>query len=339
MYFCLKLPSASSWGCELKCTTEDGMMHWKSQPLREAVSWNNDGKIIGAFAVVVSLFVRLWVEIHSCSIWRSRKSCQPLREAVSWNSQNPFNIRVNGRQPLREAVSWNEWYRAVLNQIIVSLFVRLWVEMRCQRSGNTPDSSSASSWGCELKYDKTYEHPKRIRQPLREAVSWNVCDCIKIIRKECQPLREAVSWNVFIIILVRPVTVSLFVRLWVEITVEKFSMSDIRCQPLREAVSWNIQGVFSGNWRQVSLFVRLWVEICKLKYEQSYGYKFQITGNCRENFAWKNSVNGIVQCLRPVRNDHGFVALLYGSGHQSCLLLPRHGRTTVMKYVRNRCRR
>jgi len=76
-----------------------------------------------------------------------------------------------------------------------------------------------------------------------------------------------------------------------------------------------------------------------LKYEQSYGYKFQITGNCRENFAWKNSVNGIVQCLRPVRNDHGFVALLYGSGHQSCLLLPRHGRTTVMKYVRNRCRR
>lgn len=49
--------------------------------------------------------------------------------------------------------------------------------------------------------------------------------------------------------------------------------------------------------------------------------------------------SSIVQCLRPVRNDHGFVALLYGSGHQSCLLLPRHGRTTVMKYVRNRCRR
>ena len=60
--------------------------------------------------------------------------------------------------------------------------------------------------------------------------------------------------------------------------------------------------------------------------------------DCRENFAWKNSVNGIVQCLRPVRNDHGFVALLYGNGHQSCLLRPRHGRTTVMKYVRNRCR-
>ena len=31
-----------------------------------------------------------------------------------------------------------------------------------------------------------------------------------------------------------------------------------------------------------------------------------MTGNCRENFAWKNSVNGIVQCLRPVRKGHGF---------------------------------
>ena len=38
------------------------------------------------------------------------------------------------------------------------------------------------------------------------------------------------------------------------------------------------------------------------------------------------------------KKRHGFVALLYGNGHQSCLLRPRHGRTTVMKYVRNRCR-
>ena len=197
------------------------------------------------------------------------------------------------------------------------------------------------------------------RQPLREAVSWNnvvispIMRCnvslfvrlwveIPLNRKMASVASSASSWGCelksYKQLGIPDWGVSLFVRLWVEITVEKFSMSDIRCQPLREAVSWNIQGVFSGNWRQVSLFVRLWVEICKLKYEQSYGYKFQITGNCRENFAWKNSVNGIVQCLRPVRNDHGFVALLYGSGHQSCLLLPRHGRTTVMKYVRNRCR-
>ena len=76
-------------------------------------------------------------------------------------------------------------------------------------------------------------------------------------------------------------------------------------------------------------------DVCR---EKAPGW-FRITGNCRENFAWKNSVNGIVQCLKPVRRDHGFVALLYGSGHQSCPLRVRHGRTTAMKYVRNRCRR
>ena len=76
-------------------------------------------------------------------------------------------------------------------------------------------------------------------------------------------------------------------------------------------------------------------DVCR---EKAPGW-FRITGNCRENFAWKNSVNGIVQCLKPVRRDHGFVALLYGSGHQSCPLRLRHGRTTAMKYVRNRCRR
>ena len=196
-------------------------------------------------------------------------------------------------------------------------------------------------------------------QPLREAVSWNVCinHCIRIVSGQplreavswndiklsqsslgfCQPLREAVSWNNYIWGgRGTGKTVSLFVRLWVEITVEKFSMSDIRCQPLREAVSWNMtcDTLYLTTTRSSA---SSWG--CKLKYEQSYGYKFRITGNCRENFAWKNSVNGIVQCLRPVRNDHGFVALLYGSGHQSCLLRPRHGRTTAMKYVRNRCRR
>ena len=150
---------------------------------------------------------------------------------------------------------------------MVSLFVRLWVEISAI-TASAPWTVSASSWGCELKYLYTLDTLFLWRQPLREAVSWN------IYRNWCCIYRY------------------------------------------KSASSWG----------------------CKLKYEQSYGYKFRITGNCRENFAWKNSVNGIVQCLRLVRNDHGFVALLYGSGHQSCLLLPRHGRTTAMKYVRNRCR-
>ena len=209
-------------------------------------------EISGQFQIfsnwLVSLFVRLWVEIINVLDKIKKEICQPLREAVSWNLLNIPISCLETSQPLREAVSWNENAMRLWVEILcpytscptvsVSLFVRLWVEILMQLLSSCLPQS-ASSWGCELK-------------------------CVSCLRRTIctrQPLREAVSWNVFIIILVRPVTVSLFVRLWVEITVEKFSMSDIRCQPLREAVSWNIKGVFSGNWRQVSLFVRLWVEI------------------------------------------------------------------------------
>ena len=209
--------------------------------------------------------------------------------ASSWGCELKYYNKLEGGvpigQPLREAVSWNDTQGSLSDRpCSVSLFVRLWVEITKRRKSKKEVSRQplreAVSWN---GYDG-WVYTKSISQPLREAVSWNkkwkwrlrssaksafswgcelkcgVSGAVihQIVR---QPLREAVSWNVFIIILVRPVTVSLFVRLWVEITVEKFSMSDIRCQPLREAVSWNIQGVFSGNWRQVSLFVRLWVEI------------------------------------------------------------------------------
>ena len=80
--------------------------------------------------------------------------------------------------------------------IFVSLFVRLWVEISC-RSGSNPFCS---------------------RQPLREAVSWN----FPIIEKHKLPC-----------------IVSLFVRLWVEILSFFHSLSCSSCQPLREAVSWN----------------------------------------------------------------------------------------------------
>ena len=194
---------------------------------------------------------------------------------------------------------------------------------------------SASSWGCELKFFG--EHERIWCKP--SAFSWG-CE-LKYQYNLCKHLQ---FW------------VSLFVRLWVEIYKARYTTKANRCQPLREAVSWNVhtwhvsisgqsqplREAVSWNMTCDTLYLTTRSSVsswgCKLKYEQSYGYKFRITGNCRENFAWKNSVNGIVQCLRPVRNDHGFVALLYGSGHRSCLLLPRHGRTTAMKYVRNRCR-
>ena len=54
----------------------------------------------------------------------------------------------------------------------VSLFVRLWVEMYCDDKADST-FPSASSWGCELKYMSHALSLSIIRQPLREAVSWN----------------------------------------------------------------------------------------------------------------------------------------------------------------------
>ena len=126
----LLIRSASSWGCELKYP-----FGWDFGSLSN-----------------VSLFVRLWVEINSMQETGYGWNSQPLREAVSWNKWITPAFRLNKRQPLREAVSWN--IKAPINQAIsiVSLFVRLWVEM-LSSDGETTAGASASSWGCELKYN------------------------------------------------------------------------------------------------------------------------------------------------------------------------------------------
>ena len=154
--------SASSWGCELKYEADaGGSFGTGRQPLREAVSWNNLLNYT-AFHFVVSLFVRLWVEIVLMVRLKTAKNRQPLREAVSWNTiswiracflvvslfvrlwvemlSELATIIASDRQPLREAVSWNECAAA------------FW-------DGTEP---SASSWGCELKYDGILESYKRI---------------------------------------------------------------------------------------------------------------------------------------------------------------------------------
>ena len=100
-----------------------------SQPLREAVSWNGLLKSL-EMSRKVSLFVRLWVEIHRSCRNSNPGSCQPLREAVSWNMTGDYMVAVQEGQPLREAVSWNSL---------------------CQRN-LTEKVGSASSWGCELKF-------------------------------------------------------------------------------------------------------------------------------------------------------------------------------------------
>ena len=87
-------------------TEQELRVHPYSQPLREAVSWN-----LNDYADAAT------------------KNRQPLREAVSWNDEEAMGLTTINRQPLREAVSWNINMRTHTANIIVSLFVRLWVEM------------------------------------------------------------------------------------------------------------------------------------------------------------------------------------------------------------------
>ena len=169
--------------------------------------------------------------------------CQPLREAVSWNGYFPGSCFHTCRQPLREAVSWNILAVLICECHFVSLFVRLWVEMNKATRGliALPDvslfvrlwveifltryqrerKSSASSWGCELKYVVGQLLDVLVlSQPLREAVSWNVNSFLLLCDFLCQPLREAVSWNATICKILVASSVSLFVRLWVEIKIK-----------------------------------------------------------------------------------------------------------------------
>ena len=124
----------------------------------------------------VSLFVRLWVEILKLLSCVNKSACQPLREAVSWNGKGIVGTRYDFRQPLREAVSWNTSISAAKEEgSAVSLFVRLWVEMLWYRRSLSSEPcqplreavswnnnvfsdvysqiASASSWGCELKWN------------------------------------------------------------------------------------------------------------------------------------------------------------------------------------------
>ena len=159
---------AVSWNASCFCNSADA---W-SQPPCEAVSWNDlewvvpwwesssaslwgcelkfDGSLDSALATLVSLLVRLWVEMSmliiywlkltSASLWgcelkflRKKGGLQAEWSASLWgcelkSSQNTAKSQEFGQPPC-EAVSWNCWY---IYQA-------------------TPDIPSASLWGCELK--------------------------------------------------------------------------------------------------------------------------------------------------------------------------------------------
>ena len=146
--------------------------------------------------------------------------------------------------------------------IKVSLFVRLWVEIQLNAE-KVRELQSASSWGCELKY----KYETGVITNIPSASSWG-CElkwiwCFRFLRCLRQPLREAVSWNSICSVSEKYYSVSLFVRLWVEI----FSMSKF-AENISSASSWGCElkydfSCYADNQTCVSLFVRLWVEIVR----------------------------------------------------------------------------
>ena len=150
----------------------------------------------------VSLLVRLWVEICNLTtiIWNI--ICQPPCEAVSWNVIASFLTASKEGQPPCEAVSWmKSRFRAVCTAM-VSLLVRLWVEIASPWLLSLL-WTSASLWGCELKCLIQDASLSVSRQPPCEAVSWNAS-------------RGRLKYPTF---------VSLLVRLWVEMLMYLLSFS------------------------------------------------------------------------------------------------------------------
>ena len=168
------------------------------------------------------------------------------RESNICNSYKKYNFGLgifmqNCCQPLREAVSWNASSVSLIYVFPVSLFVRLWVEMSPYLRDIAGGITSASSWGCELKCQCLDAASRALCQPLREAVSWNICRRRFDENACCQPLREAVSWNITCFPYPRIVATSASswgCELKYPLGSEPFFLP-LR-QPLREAVSWNI---------------------------------------------------------------------------------------------------
>ena len=192
-WMALLILSASLWGCELKYNSSTPSSHRLRQPPCEAVSWNERMK------------ADTKEEKRSASLWGCElKLVGQLQEIIV------------GRQPPCEAVSWNDLRRCEYHFRVVSLLVRLWVEIKYTAQHKHMISvsllvrlwveifrvfsmvlliPSASLWGCELKYS---EFPRWFSW-FRSASLWG-CE----LKYQTDPgvLKE--------------LHVSLLVRLWVE---------------------------------------------------------------------------------------------------------------------------
>ena len=110
-----------------------------------SISWDPEPKN-------VSLLVRLWVEILLPTALKSAVRRQPPCEAVSWNNFLSSLYDVKICQPPCEAVSWN--LQSNYNYMEHYMSASLWgCELKCDRViFDGIQRRSASLWGCELKW-------------------------------------------------------------------------------------------------------------------------------------------------------------------------------------------
>ena len=145
------IPSASLWGCELKFLVLPNLTMMVFVSLLVRLWVEIKAKAVTKYPYLVSLLVRLWVEMQPDLWYRSAVLVSLLVRL--WVEMVRRLVTVGGvqGQPPCEAVSWNFRYA---NRTVLA-------------------TTSASLWGCELKYHWYFLSLDPIRQPPCEAVSWN----------------------------------------------------------------------------------------------------------------------------------------------------------------------
>ena len=174
--------------------------------------------LLYVYKVNVSLLVRLWVEMSITDCNDALDYGQPPCEAVSWNITAAILSPTALGQPPCEAVSWNEQLKDSIQKV----------------------TSSASLWGCELKYIVTKK---------RDLWHWSAslwgCELKYRSLQQQRTWKESASlWGCELkcgsyAIGLCGLPVSLLVRLWVEIHLRRHNLLWFCCQPPCEAVSWN----------------------------------------------------------------------------------------------------
>ena len=122
-------------------------------------------------------------------------------------------------------------------------------------------------------------------------MSWNIVSLKSKRQISGQPLREAVSWNTWILVINSISFVSLFVRLWVEISISLSNSSFLFVSLFVRLWVEISQDTTKTSFWTVSLFVRLWVEM--YNFIESYK-KVEMSASswgCELKYRWNDHIS------------------------------------------------